>query len=84
MIMAISEKIRKKGRIPWNKGKTGIYSEETKRKMGESNKGKIRMFSEEHRKKLSEVLKGRTFSEEWRMKISESRKGKPGPAKGIK
>lgn len=28
------------GRIPWNKGKTGIYSNETKRKMGEDKKGK--------------------------------------------
>lgn len=29
-----------KGRVPWHKGKTGIYSEETKRKMSESKKGK--------------------------------------------
>jgi hypothetical protein len=29
---------RKKGQIPWNKGKRNIYSEETKRKMGEKNR----------------------------------------------
>ena len=27
-----------KGKIPWNKGKTGIYSEETRRKMSEARK----------------------------------------------
>lgn len=31
----------KKGHVPWNKGKTGIYSEQTKQKMSESNKGKV-------------------------------------------
>lgn len=38
----VKEKISKtlKGRIPWNKGKTNIYSEETLKKMSESSKGK--------------------------------------------
>ena len=30
----------KKGSIPWNKGKTNIYSEETRKKISEANKGK--------------------------------------------
>ena len=29
-----------KGKVPWNKGKKGIYSEETIKKMSEANKGK--------------------------------------------
>lgn len=28
-----------KGHIPWNKGKTNVYSKETLRKMSESQKG---------------------------------------------
>lgn len=31
----------KKGKVPWNKGKKGIYSEETRKKMGLANKGKV-------------------------------------------
>ena len=29
-----------KGQIPWNKGKTEVYSEETRRKMSEAMKGR--------------------------------------------
>ena len=31
----------RKGKVPWNKGKHGIYSEESRRKMSESRKGKV-------------------------------------------
>ena len=54
----------KKGQVPWNKGKTGIYSEETKRKMSLASKG--RKLSEEHRRKLS--FKGKKHSEESKKK----------------
>ena len=43
------------GNIPWNKGKTGIYSEETLKKISEASKGRI--HSKETRKKMS--LKGK-------------------------
>lgn len=60
-----------KGRIPWNKGKIGIYtteghpcSEETKKKISRANKaripwnkGKVGIYTEEVRKKISESLK---------------------------
>jgi len=46
-----------KGRTPWNKGKTGIYSEESKRKMSEAHNGKH--LSEEHINKLKEAWKRR-------------------------
>ena len=79
-----------KGRIPWNKGKTGIFSEEARRKISEANKGKPgHPCSDETKKKLSAIHskqippnKGRQFSEEWRKNLSEAHKGKPSPRKG--
>jgi len=57
-----SKEIRKKmskatkGRTPWNKGRTGVYSKETLEKMSQSQMGKI--VSKETRKKLSKAHKG--------------------------
>jgi len=42
--------------IPWNKGRTDVYSDEILKKMSEAKKGKH--ASEETRKKLSEATKG--------------------------
>ena len=55
---------RLKGQIPWNKGKTGIYSEETKLKIANTLKGhtpwnKGKKHSDEVIQKMSEALKGR-------------------------
>ncbi len=47
----------KKGCIPWNKGKKNIYSDETKKKMGEKNVGKT--LSNEHKEKISNKNKGK-------------------------
>lgn len=63
-----------KGQIPWNKGKTGVYSEETRRKIGEASAR--REITEETRKKMSEANKGKNVSEETRKKISEATKGR--------
>lgn len=51
------------GRIPWNKGKTGVYSEATLEKMRQKATGrpscrKGQHLSEEHRRKISEANKG--------------------------
>lgn len=43
------------GRVPWNKGKTGIYSKETKAKMGAKNLGKA--LSKTHKANISKGLK---------------------------
>lgn len=59
-----------KGRIPWNKGKHGIYSEETLNKRSESLKGKQGYWTNKH------------LSEETKKKLSESLKGKPSWQKG--
>ena len=59
----------RKGQEPWNKGKIGVYSKATKRKMSEAQKGK--KFSEEHKRKMSEAQKSRKKSKELR-KISKT------------
>jgi hypothetical protein len=74
-----------KGNIPWNKGKTGIYTKETldkmrnkvftaesRNKMSESQKGK--KHSAEHNRKNSESNKGRIISEETKRKMSVAKK----------
>lgn len=76
-----------KGRIPWNKGKKGVYTKEARKKMGFQkgsipwNKGK--KLSKETKRKLSEAhkgqrpwMKGRHHSEETKRKLSEINKGK--------
>ena len=75
----LSEEVRKRmgsnrGKPPWNKGKTEIYSEETIKKMSEFHKGK--KLSEEHRRKIGESGKRENLSEETLRKMSESQKGK--------
>jgi hypothetical protein len=79
-----------KGKPAWNKGKTGVFSEETRIKMSEKrkgkspwNKGKTGIYSEESLKKMSESSKGFIpwikgkkviYSEETRKKLSHIRK----------
>lgn len=46
----------KKGSIPWNKGKTGVYSPETLAKISATSTG--RYFSPECRQRMSETRKG--------------------------
>lgn len=63
----ISETLKSKHPIPWNKGKTGVYNEETLKKISEGSKGrpgwnkgkKLGPQSEEHRRKISEANKGK-------------------------
>lgn len=54
----------KLGKIPWNKGKTGIYSEESLQKMSKSRKGKY--YAENH------PMYGRHHTEESKLKMSEN------------
>ena len=68
------------GKIPWNKGKTGIYSEETRLNM--SKNGSIarmgHITSDETKKKISEKNKNRVFgplSQEHKNNISKASKG---------
>ncbi len=77
-----------KGQVPWNKGLTGIYSEETKSRMGNSRYGKDNQFygkkhSEESKRIMSDKKKGKSshmlgkkHSKETRKKISKSNKGR--------
>ena len=61
----------KKSHVPWNKGKTGIYSEETKRKI--SRKGSKQ--SEEAKRKISLAGIGRKHTEEAKRKIGKGNIG---------
>lgn len=68
----ISETLKSNHPIPWNKGKTGVYSEETLKKISDGSKGhrswnkgkKTGPQSEEHRKKISEANKGKKKSDQ--------------------
>lgn len=74
-----------KGTVPWNKGQTGIYTEETIAKMAAGQKGRIPWNrgiprTLEERRKMSEAKAGRTghrHTEESRRKIAQSKIGKP-------
>ena len=59
----------RKGRAPWNKGKTGIYSEETRRKISEGGKGSS--HSEETKKKMSESMKKVRSNKFWTTKTKK-------------
>jgi len=81
----LSKESRKKmsearmGKPPWNKGRTGVYSEASKKKMSEAQQNR----SEETRKKMSEAqkgkpsaFKGKKHSEESKKKMSKFQKGR--------
>lgn len=74
-----------KGKIPWNKGKTNIYSQETRKKMGEKNVGNKYSLGRKHSNEAKEKIKiaranqippciGRVVTEDEKNKISESLK----------
>lgn len=48
------------GKIPWNKDKTGIYSEETLQKMSEAKKNK--KLSEEHKNKIKCTTRNKEYN----------------------
>jgi hypothetical protein len=76
----IRSSIKIKDQIPWNKGRTGIYSEETKRKIGLRRKGRIswnkgKHHTEKTKTKLREVNIGKKHTEETKIKMTNSQKG---------
>lgn len=77
-----------KGRIPWNKGKTGVYSKEALIKMSKAQKGNTKRrgshHTEEAKRKMSEAKKDRVsgnkgkhwqLTKETKYKMSKARKG---------
>lgn len=69
--------ITKKGQIPWNKEKKGIYSQEVIERNKLAHLGKH--LSEEQKQKISEAGKGRIVSQETRNKISIAKLGRKRP-----
>lgn len=74
-----------KGKIPWNKGQTNIYSKQTLEKMSKSkigtqpwNKGKTCIFSQETIQNMSKLHKGKHISTKTQFKKGHisSKKGK--------
>lgn len=56
------------GQIPWNKGKTGVYSEEAKQKMREKRIGHVswnKGVSNEKAKKILQYDRNMNFIKEW-------------------
>ena len=53
-VHSLEVKLKMKERLPWNKGKTGVYSQEYKKKLSEAKKGKI--HSMEHNARISASL----------------------------
>ena len=72
--------IRLKGNIPWNKGKSGVYSEKTLQKMREKRKDQI--ITKESNEKRSAKLKGRTLTPEHVEKVASAQRGKPRKTSG--
>ncbi len=73
----------KKGRSPWNKGKTGVYSEQTLSLMSEAKKGIP--LSEEHRASIGKSQEGKIVTEETRKLMKENHprlSGKDAPMYG--
>lgn len=61
-------------KVAWNKGRTGIYSEEVLQKMAEAAKGRTLSAGTKH--KISAALRGCKFTREHRRKISEACQGR--------
>ena len=68
-----------RGKVPWNKGKTGIYSAEAIQQMSESAKlerasAPPRITTAETRKKIGKAHKGKVVTAEMRKTMSEAQK----------
>ncbi len=84
--LSLAKKGKKTGQVPWNKGRTGVYTEESLKKMSDHSKGKPK--SPEHCKNISLATKGKKghapwnkgvpCTEERKRKLSNTTKGRPG------
>lgn len=70
----LSSSTFKKGCIPWNKGKTGIYSDETRAKISEARANQV--FSDESIAKRVEKLKGRSRPKDAIEKMLSTKEGR--------
>ncbi len=74
-----------KGNIPWNKGKTGVYNRETRKRIGDALRGKKRgPISKKQKEQISLIHKGKIISKQTRKKLSKALKGRKVWNKGLK
>lgn len=74
-----------KGKQAWNKGMTGVYSDETRAKISATLTGRKSIPLTDYQKEcISKAHKGKFVSEETRKKLSESHKGQIAWNKGLK
>ncbi len=68
-----------KGKVPWNKGRTGVYSKEMLDKMSEAQRGNKNMLGKKHsdetKRKIGEAQKGEK-SHMWGKKLTQDHKDK--------
>jgi group I intron endonuclease len=60
--LSVETRLKMSGKTPWNKGKTGIYSDEYRQKISKSLSKRVPSF--ETREKLRKATTGRKLSEE--------------------
>jgi hypothetical protein len=74
----LSKTVYKKGHIPWNKGKTGVYSKDQLNRIRETTREKTKGVkkTKEHAEKVAAANRGKKRSEESRKKMSDAKKGK--------
>jgi hypothetical protein len=67
-----------KGKSPWNKGKTGVYTKDQLNRIRETTREKTKGVkkTKEHVEKVAAANKGKKRSEESRKKMSDAKKGK--------
>ena len=62
----------KEGFVPWNKGKTGVYSDETLNKIRDARKSQI--ITKESYEKMAESLRGKKRTEEQKRNMSDAQR----------
>lgn len=68
----------KKGHTPWNKGKTGVYTDDQLNRIRETTRQKTRGVkkTKDHIQKVAAANRGKKRSEETRKRMSDTKKGK--------
>ena len=77
-IYRLNKTTYKKGHTPWNKGRTGVYTEDQLNRIRETTREKTKGVkkTKEHAEKVAAANRGKKRSEETRKKMSDAKKVK--------